>query len=53
MRFAERMYGTPNGSLARIEYGVPNGTKLREIMVKRAAYLSAKTAKFTIKRHLA
>jgi len=34
-------------------YGVPNGTKLREIAVKRAACLSAKSAKFPIKRHLA
>ena len=41
---------------AGIKYGVPNGTKLRGIVVNRAAYLpakSAKSAKFRIKRHLA
>ena len=34
-------------------YGVPNGTKLRGSEVKRAACLPAKSAKITIKRHLA
>ena len=38
---------------AGIKYGVPNGTKLRGIVVKRAACLPAKSAKFPIKRHLA
>ena len=38
---------------AGIKYGVPNGTKLRGIVVNRAAYLPAKSAKFQIKRHLA
>ena len=36
-----------------IKYAVPNGTKLRGIVVKRAACLPAKSAKFPIKRHLA
>ena len=35
------------------KYGVPNGTKLRGIVVKRATCLPAKSAKFPIKRHLA
>ena len=38
---------------AGIKYGVPNGTKLRGIVVNRAAYLPAKSAIFRIKQHLA
>ena len=38
---------------AGIKYGVPNGTKLRKFVVKRAVCLPAKSAKLSIKRHLA
>ena len=38
---------------AGIKYGVPNGTKLRGIVVRREACLPGKSAKFPIMGHLA